>query len=315
MKPVHRFSLTAMVAGLLAAFTAAPSLAAELVLEPTSDWRLREYEDKCRISRNFGTEEDKLTLWIDKGGPGPGVNITLIGRPVRSPYGATVYTAFAPSEPIARNFIAAKSSKGRPVLTMFGVQPISFEPEQMVEAQDLLDDREEETVDLTKASLAQNVSEETLKGRYSAITSFDVSKGVIEPISLKLGAFLPAVEQLMDCTKSLTERLTRASDGTYAKGTPSTPEGLEKWSKKIQAKYPFHLLRERQEATVDVRITVNKVGRASYCEVTKYSGPASFNDTACLLMLRHARFNPALDEEGNPVPSFYQTTISYRIRR
>ena len=64
-----------------------------------------------------------------------------------------------------------------------------------------------------------------------------------------------------------------------------------------------------------VRLTVNKEGRASFCEVTGYSGPVSFNETACLQLLRHARFDPARNAEGNPVSSFYSTRITYRLNK
>ncbi|MEM6856701.1 MAG: energy transducer TonB [Pseudomonadota bacterium] len=290
---------------------------ADVVLKPSSDWRLREYDDKCRISRTYGSGEDRLTMWLDKGGPGPGFNITLIGRPVRSPYGPTVGLTFAPGEEVRRNFIESKSSKGRPVMAMFGVQPVSLDPDKPA-ADDAPKGGEgtEETVNLSAASVSDVASEETMKARYAAVTSMDLKTGVIEPISLKMDDLLEMAEPLFACSQKLAIRLKgRTPDGGYAKGTPSTPRDLATWAKKIQANYPLHLLREEEEGLVGVRLTVNKAGRASFCEVTRYSGPASFNDTACLQLLRHARFNPALDAEGNPRASFYETTVTYAIRK
>ncbi|MEO0644020.1 MAG: energy transducer TonB [Pseudomonadota bacterium] len=288
-----------------------------LALEPSSDWRLREYDDKCRISRTYGTGEDRLTLWVDKGGPGPSFNITLIGRPVRSPYGPTIGLTFSPGEEVRRNYIKSKSSKGRPVIAMFGVQPVSLEPEQAaaVETEEKGEGTEEK-VDLSVASVSDVVSEDTLKARYTAVTSMDLKSGVIDPISLKMVDLLEMAEPLFACSQELALRLEgRTLDGGDAKGKPSTPRDQKTWAKKIQANYPLHLLREGEEGSVGVRLTVNKAGRASFCEVISYSGPASFNDTACLLLLRHAVFNPALDAEGNPHASFYKTTVTYSIRK
>ena len=62
-----------------------------------------------------------------------------------------------------------------------------------------------------------------------------------------------------------------------------------------------------------MRLTIDKVGAPTFCEVTGYSGPASFNDTACLQLLRHARFAPATNAAGDPVASFYSTRITYRL--
>lgn len=288
-----------------------------LTLKPSSDWRLREYDDKCRMSRSYGSGEDRLTLWIDKGGPGPSFNITLIGRPVRSPYGPTVGLTFSPGEEVRRNYVESKSSKGRPVMAMFGVQPVSLEPEQpAVDDTEENDEETEETVDLSAASVSDVVSVETVMARYAAVTSMDLKSGVIDPISLKMDDLLEMAEPLFACSQALAIRLNgRTADGGYSKGTPSTPRDLDKWAKEIQANYPLHLLREEEEGSVSVRLTVNKGGRASFCEITRYSGPASFNDTACLQLLRHARFNPALDADGNPRSSFYETTLRYLINK
>ncbi|MEO0698113.1 MAG: energy transducer TonB [Pseudomonadota bacterium] len=288
-----------------------------LELEPSSDWRLREYDDKCRVSRTYGSGEDRITMWIDKGGPGPSFNITLIGRPVRSPYGPTVGLSFSPGEEVNRNYIELKSSKGRPVMVMFGVLPVSLEPEKPAATNaDAREEGEGETVDLMQASVSDVVSEDTLRARYAAVTSMNLKRGVIDPISLKMDDLLEMAEPLFACSQELATRLEgRTPDGGNTQGTPSTPRDLATWAKKIQANYPLHLLREGEEGSVGVRLTVNKAGRASFCEVISYSGPASFNDTACLLLLRHAVFNPALDAEGNPHASFYKTTVTYSISK
>ena len=293
------------------------ALAKTLTLEPSSDWRLREYDDKCRMSRTFGAGGDRLTVWVDKGGPGPSFNITLIGRPVRSPYGPTVGLTFSPGEEVRRNYIESQSSKGRPAMAMFGVQPVSLEPERDIASDAGAKDRGEgETVDLSQANVSDVISVETLKARYATVTAMNLKSGVIDPISLKMDDLLEMAEPLFDCSQKLAIRLEgRTPEGGYAIGTPSTPRDMETWAEKISANYPLHLLREGEEGLVGVRLTVNKSGRATFCEVVRYSGPASFNDTACLQLLRHALFNPALDAEGNPRASFYKTTVRYVINK
>ena len=49
-----------------------------LQLEPKSDWKLREYDDKCRVSRVFGEGENQTTLWVEQGGAEPLYNLSLI---------------------------------------------------------------------------------------------------------------------------------------------------------------------------------------------------------------------------------------------
>ena len=136
---------------------------------------------------------------------------------------------------------------------------------------------------------------------------------MIDPLTLELDDMLPMGNKLFDCAASLSQRLSRGppEEGGLEKGV--TTLDVASWAKKIQENYPAHLLRAEQQGTVAVRLTVNKEGRASFCEVTGYSGPVSFNETACLQLLRHARFNPATDAAGNPVASFYSTRITFRL--
>ena len=152
-------------------------LKAELTLEPASDWRLREYDDKCRMIRTFGSGEDRLTMWVDQGGLGSSFNITLIGEPVRYPYGPQIAVAFDPGEEVTRNYVTSKSSKGRPVLAMFGIEPISFERDTPKEPEEAIDDGGEETVDLTLANASDTLSSAEIEARYAAITAMTLSGG------------------------------------------------------------------------------------------------------------------------------------------
>lgn len=309
---VARASL--IIAGLGLLLSAAGTASAEpLRLEPSSDWQLREYDDKCRMIRDFGEGEDALTLWIDKGGPGPGVNITLIGRPVRSPYGAYIRVGFAPGEQVERNFITAKSSIGRPVLGLFGVQPVSLLADSEAATAKPAGEEKDESVDLAAAVASEYVDEATLRKRYAAIEALELAGGVIDPVTLELDRMLPMMQELMDCTRELTQRL--AKDLSAEGGTPVRTVDEAIWAAKIQENYPAHLVRAEQQGTVAVRLTVNKEGNPTFCEVTGNSGPVSFNDTACLQLLRHARFSPATDAAGNPVASFYSTRITYRLNQ
>jgi len=294
--------------------TTGPAGAAPVRLAPSSGWELLEYDDKCRMVRNFGSGNNETTLWIDKGGPGPGVNLTVIGRPVRNPKGAYVRIAFAPGQPVERNFITATTTRGRPMLGLFGVQPVALAAETGGEPERGADNGEE-SVDLTLAEAAGDSSVAALQNRFAAITALELSGAVFEPITLELDAMLPMASDLIECVNKLAKQLGRKPSEMGGLAKEATTVDVESWAQKIQENYPVHLLQNGQQASVAVRLTVNKEGRASFCEVTDYSGPASFNETACLQLLRHARFDPAKDAEGAPVASFYATRITYRINK
>ncbi|QIQ87570.1 energy transducer TonB [Erythrobacter sp.] len=307
----NKLALAALAGAALA--PSAPASAGTLELAPASDWELRTYDDKCRIARDFGAGEDAVTLWIDKGGPGPSVNLTFIGRPMRDPYGPTVRFAFAEAGKAERNYVKVTSSAGRPVLVLFGVRPMDAVPElpvvDLIEPDASLADEE---VDLAAASASDTgVSEKLVAERLSGIESLHMEGAIIEPVTLEFDGFGKAMADLATCTADLTDRLEgQGSDGW----TPPEPDGQEAWVREIIEDYPAHLLRKEEEGSVNVRLTVGKTGRVSFCEVTDFSGPASFNETACLNLIKHARFKPAKDDEGNPVPAFWETRVTYAIR-
>ena len=54
-------------------------------------------------------------------------------------------------------------------------------------------------------------------------------------------------------------------------------------------------------------------GRATSCSVTASSGSSILDQAACTGMERYARFEPALDDAGNPTTGAYATRITYRL--
>jgi len=93
----------------------------------------------------------------------------------------------------------------------------------------------------------------------------------------------------------------------------ASPDGLSRWSRRIQENYPSRALREETEGTVGVAVTIDASGRVSSCRVTRSSGSGILDDAACKGMERYARFNPALDAAGNPTNGSYSTAITYKL--
>ncbi len=92
-----------------------------------------------------------------------------------------------------------------------------------------------------------------------------------------------------------------------------TPDGLARWSARIQEQYPPRAVRDEIEGRVGVRVTVGPNGRVSDCSVSSSSGSSILDDAACAGMRSYARFNPALNDAGDPTTGSYTTTIVYRL--
>ena len=77
--------------------------------------------------------------------------------------------------------------------------------------------------------------------------------------------------------------------------------------------YPLEALRNEEQGTVTVRLQVGATGRVSSCTVTASSGSNSLDRTTCEILQRRARFAPATDSSGTPVPDVYTQRITWRL--
>ena len=90
-------------------------------------------------------------------------------------------------------------------------------------------------------------------------------------------------------------------------------KGERGWAARIQEDYPTRAAREEIEGTVGVRVTVTPDGKATGCSVTGSSGSSILDDAACKAVERYARFEPALDDDGNPINASWSTRITYKL--
>jgi len=93
---------------------------------------------------------------------------------------------------------------------------------------------------------------------------------------------------------------------------PARPDGQARWQRRIIENYPSRALRREIEGTVGVSVTVNADGRVAACRVTRSADPI-LDEAACDDMTRYARFEPALDDAGNPTTGSWSTNIVYQI--
>lgn len=65
--------------------------------------------------------------------------------------------------------------------------------------------------------------------------------------------------------------------------------------------YPSRALRDEAQGRVTASWTVNEQGRAENCQIVSSSGNADLDEATCALVLRRARYTPALDASGKPM--------------
>ncbi len=307
-----RLSIMAAMALLSANPAAAHAAAGDagkdvLTLKPSSDWKLKKYEDKCRMRRNFGVGDDSVSLWIDQGSPIQSYNLTLMGRPLRHPYGTDLTVQFAPEPEYTRQYIKLKSSKDRPVIVLFGARltPIWADRETEDQAGKQSD---EDHVDLAAGEMGgspTNASPEEI----AAITELRLARALINPVTLKTGSMADPLTRLQDCAIALHEEIYNNT----RLGSPPNPIETDRWIPLIQESYPSQLLHANQEGRIELIVTIGTDGRPVFCEAEVLGGQSVFNDTVCLIIMKHALFEPGKNAQGEAVVSRYTTKVTFII--
>jgi len=100
-----------------------------------------------------------------------------------------------------------------------------------------------------------------------------------------------------------------------SKARGASPDGQGRWAARIQENYPARAIRDETEGSVGVRVTISPQGRVTACSVSSSSGSPVLDEAACDGMTRYARYNPALDDAGNPTTGSASTRIVYQLGR
>jgi protein TonB len=74
--------------------------------------------------------------------------------------------------------------------------------------------------------------------------------------------------------------------------------------------YPQSAIRNEEQGTTAVRLTIGTDGRVAGCDITSSSGSGALDQATCNIIRRRARYTPAKDQSGNPITG----TDSARIR-
>lgn len=76
--------------------------------------------------------------------------------------------------------------------------------------------------------------------------------------------------------------------------------------------YPYSAYRAKRTGTVEMLLTVGKDGAVSECSISNSSGSSDLDEAGCNAAKRRAKFTPAADQDGNPLPSEYKLKVTFK---
>jgi TonB family protein len=270
----------------------------EILLEPSSAWNATYDEGRCRLSRMFGAVDGQHALVFEQSAPGSSFNMSVAG-PATSAIngGLNLQLAFGPGGP-ATDQVIVKERNPEFGSVLF-LKDIDLKARAAPEADagaNVGFSAASDAIDVTAAGPLRSIS--LAQGRQTLV--------------FKTGPLAAPFGVLNDCTAHILS--TWGIDPEAHRTAQRKAKMLEemKVARVIQRQYPLRAVREGRGGVVGLAILVDPSGKPTECKITNDSGDRNLNEVACEGLMQ-ARFDPALDASGKPIPSYWQTRVTYRI--
>jgi hypothetical protein len=292
------------VASLICASLAMPVAAAApapLILKPSSTWHVDYADERCRLARQFGDSKQTVLLFVDLYGPSEYFQMTIAGKLVRSAVQkGDANIQFGPSEEEQKlSFVSGTIGK-EPALLFSRSARIA--PPNAAELLAIKERSDDEWINL------QPISEE----RKKAVRYLRIGKPLRKPVTLETGSLRGPLAALDTCVENLVtswgvdvqkhKTLTRKAEPSKSPGD---------WIK--SSDYPENMLMAGQPALVSFRLSIGTDGVPTACHIQATTRPKEFDNAVCKSVMRRARFSPALDAQGQPLASYYQNNVYFRL--
>lgn len=258
-------------------------------LKPITPWNVDWNPTTCTLARSFGTEQDPFAIRFEMAEPGDGFQLLLASKLLEP---VTV------NDPVEIRFgsLPARNFKGDMILARNadGVAGIIFSTSTIAGAESD-DDEPDVTPEMEKAadSIAIAMRQGTVK--------------------LETNSLAAPFAALRKCTEDLVKQW--GLDPAEQAALRQRPAGTTKPAQWIQSKdYPREQLRQGRQAIIMFRLMVDENGKPSNCAILRaYSQSPAFARTTCDNLMKRAKFIPALNANGQAVPSYYVDTVRFII--
>ncbi|MEO7865366.1 MAG: TonB family protein [Sphingomicrobium sp.] len=297
--------IPALFALTLASLSTTPAEARQVRRLPaTGQWVVEYADDSCRLAREFGDKDKRVTVIFEQFVPGDIFKLLFVGKMIRpqsnqSPIEATV--RFGPNE-------EADDNRGS-LATVGSVAALLLDGEQRLapwsRAEDLVrKDASERNLPFDPAPLGT--------AREQAVTLLELGKALPFDLVFETGPMDKPLDALRLCSWDTVKTWGLSIEeqkGLTREAFPIVPSRT--WFSSDD--YPGKMLRDGFEGNVNFRVIVNSSGAPISCHVQSSTRPQEFDDVVCRQVMKQAKFHPALDASGKPIKSYYRQSVQFRI--
>jgi len=286
------------VLALTAPLAVSPPLAAQnpAVFTASSAWALDYGDDYCRLMRDFERGSDTIGLFIERTQPGPMMRLIVVGDAVRLYRGA---------QEIGYRLHPSGTVRTAPRLvhrTTEGQQYLNLGPVMLAEM----------------ASPApggapampppyNRQAEAELAGK---ITGIALERGVTSPVIVETGSLGEAIGALQACADDLLASWGLDAEKHKNLSRPAMPaQPTAGWI--ARDTIPFGDFAKLSGGNNEIRVQIDKSGKATSCHIQWPALDRAINDKICASVMQNSSFMPALDQEGQPLDSFWTANVFF----
>lgn len=286
-----------VAAAVLAAQPAMLSAQETTVLEPTSNWNLDYGTETCRLGRSFGEGDSKVILILSKYSPGIGMEMMATGKLLKANSSRKFTYSFHEGDEIDVERPLFGELEGDETIWQFSGELI---PSDVLE-------------DLSDADAGPQEYKEAEAKAAAEAKRLTLNIGRSTSVALNTGKLSAAIEAMDACTHELVRSWGYDPEALAKIATGPEPVGrITSWFN--ASDYPAEALRKNLSGAVRFRLGVDDDGQIENCTIqSSYSDP-SFPEKVCSEFQRKGKFEPARDAEGNPVASYWASTVVFVTR-
>lgn len=281
----------ALLSTLLSAVPASAANEPPISLPKLSSWQMNYGDDTCQLAARFGSAKNSVILELRREQPGDAIDLQLFGQRLQFkglnvPVELTFGSNGVPHVRDGTSMIVDGPNK-LPLVRLTGL---------------LIDgsfDQKHPDMILPAISPAREAKVTSITFKLPSAKRYRLETG---SMGIPLAAMRVCTDDLIkgwgyDPTvqSALVRLVTPANNPAKWVSTSDIPS-------KITVMH-YGLIRFR----LDIDPAGNPVG----CKVLYRTNPDEFSDLSCKLLLKRARFKPALDAQGKPVKSFYINSIQW----
>jgi Gram-negative bacterial TonB protein C-terminal len=278
----------------LATISALPLLAADKpveILAPSSKWQLDYGVNRCHMIRSFGEGSKQVIFRMVRYAPGDYFDLDLLGKRFASNAAYSNVTIDFGHDGTVNKREAFNGSLGKEKMLSVGNSRLVDVPGEITDY-----------AQIKPMTLADE----------SSVSSVYVRVNGSKPFKLALGSMAAPMKAMRTCTDNLVKSwgYDPVHLATYKRGPELRPESGQLLR---DGDYPVNALSSGIIGVVQIRLDVNADGTVGGCKTLAETKPADFSTVVCKKASARAKFNPALDKDGNPVRSFMMQTVRFRI--